>query len=189
MPGARISTPSEKIALRFILDYLILVFFDEADRPHWANWPPKTPVLAEIGSDPERARDRVDMIMEWLFHPALEQVFAEKGYDGRKIPLPAVIAALLEQWFLILRGLEPSKVNPEAEKLSRIVTQSIRDHAAREQISKLQDQWRSACRAYSEAIRIISYREKERRQEYKARREAADSLRSHLIRTPATLNA
>jgi hypothetical protein len=182
-------TPSDKVALRFILDYLVQVFFDEAERPHWASWPPKTPVLAEIGSEPERARDRVDMIMEWLFHPALKQVYAEAGYGGGDIPLPALIAALLEQWFLILRGPDPSKMNPEAEKLSRIVTQSIKDHATTEQISELRQQWRGARRAYSDAIGITPHREKERRHEYKVRREAADSLLHHLSKTPVTLNA
>jgi hypothetical protein len=181
--------PSDKVALRFILDYLVQVFFDEAERPHWASWPPKTPVLAEIGSEPERARDRVDMIMEWLFHPALKQVYAETGYGGGDIPLPALIAALLEQWFLILRGLDPSKMDTEAEKLSRIVIQSIKDHAATEQISELRQQWRGARRAYSDAIGITPHREKERRQEYKVRRETADSLLHQLSKTPATLNA
>ena len=85
--------------------------------------------------------------------------------------------------------MNTSKVNPETEKLSRIVTQSIKDHATPKQISDLRQQCREDRRAYSDTIGTIPYSDKERRHEFKVRRETADSLLAHLSKTPVTLNA
>lgn len=149
---------SNKYALRFVVDLSIIAIITfNAD--NFGGWPSLYPLFADL--DEENAEDRMEMLVEWLFHPGIKGFFVEK----LEIDFPVLISHLFLDWFQILHGSEKDFSHPEASNILNILLRKVMEKTKKNQQRVLISEWVKFADAVQEDInasRNLSYKDRKR---------------------------
>jgi hypothetical protein len=184
--------PSGRLALRLVLDYA-LVSTQQVAPSHHGRWPSACPLLAV--TDPALLSRRMELLVSWLFHPAIPAVVFGEGAravdDARRVQ-----AALVAEWVFILdppwrriagAGVEPVRAfGPETVATTLLVEvhRGLGGGAAGDARRGLVSCWEESRRTLSETIRQRGWKQDSERGDVVRRRDLLRALLAR-VRAPA----
>ena len=130
---------SGNFALQLIVEYAI----DTAvavPPDQYGQWPSHYPLFRGLAADAERAEERLDLLVDWLLHPAIPLIFRRYGdelaWTFRML--------LLELWTRLLLGLEEGDPQPQALSTYRRLLELYCDRTERDERRRLLQAGRAA---------------------------------------------
>lgn len=128
-------TPSNKYALYFIIHYCSGTVLKMENKEYGA-WPSKYPLFQKLEKDKIKQIKLLKKIIRWLLHPLIDKAIKEVNAatnpaDKSRIDLPihAYIVTLLEEWGIILLGVNIKNAHAEALELLKIIINIVISNA------------------------------------------------------------
>lgn len=159
---------SNSYALAFLPDYCFATAHNFPAR-HYGEWPSRYTLFAALPSDPTKARARLDLIADWLTHPGLKTTLHIEESASEDL-IASFIADLIELWILILEGIEPKGINPQAQSLATTLLDTFAARIGPHQEICLLRRWQWRQQAYYKQVNLLPVHKREERSTLLTRR-------------------
>lgn len=101
-----------------------------------------------IDVENEEVENKIDYLIEWLFHPSLNGFSYNNDYTFDLFDI-RTNADLIEHWVLILLGnLSSKKANPKAKKIVKIILKKISQYTSKATRNNLKSVWSQKAQYY-----------------------------------------
>lgn len=180
-------------AMRLLLEYAVETITD-FDPKHLGQWPSRFPLFATTPEDQGLLRSRLDLLCEWLLHRGMPTVL-EAGesdglgdyiewklwFSGPEEAHGALIADLVEQWVLILEGIDSKPPQPEARRVVEELLAALGRRADPAQRKRLVRRWQARQQHCQVGINQLPVGQREERARLLANRKKLHELRQRFL--------
>jgi hypothetical protein len=132
-------TTLNQYSLLFILDYGWFTA-ERFDIERRGEWPSNYPLFYPLQKDKRLAEDRLSILIEWLLHPGIQDVF-DKNYPEEEYNADYNAGRLVAWWTLILLGNDIKTAHPGAVIVFDIMLRLLHEKAKRKQKRRMVRYW------------------------------------------------